>query len=223
MRLFLALTLIGTIASAPIGARSPEETKESERLEKAGARVSNDSSLPEGSRLVVSFDKLDDKTAVTLKGLKHVGKLTVEDASHMTDKSLAVIGTFTGLQELSLTNPAITNAGMSSLKGLKELRKLYLIDAAKVTDAGVGSLKSLDKLEELDLSGSGITNAAGSTFKELPNLTLLAVSKTKFGDTGAAYLKELKSLRKLEAVNTDVSVKAAMALEQAIKGVRVRR
>jgi hypothetical protein len=223
MRLFLALMLIGTFASTQISARTPEEAKEAERLEKAGARVTNDSSLPEGSRLVVTFNKLDDKTAAGLKGLKHVGKLTVEDASHVTDKSLAVIGTFAELRELSLTNPGITNTGMSSLKGLKELRKLYLIDAAKVTDAGVGSLKSLDNLEELDLSGSGITNAAGSTFKELPNLTLLAVSKTKFGDTGAAYLKELKSLRKLEAVNTDVSVKAAMALEQAIKGVRVRR
>jgi len=223
MRLFLALTLLGTIAATPIIARTPEETREVERLEKAGARVTNDSSLPEAARLAVTFDKLDDKSAAGLKGLKHVGKLTVEDSSHMTDKSLAVIGTFAGLQELSLTNPNMTNTGMSSLKGLKELRKLYLIDAAKVTDAGVASLKSLDTLEELDLSGSGITNAAGSTFKELPNLTLLAVSKTKFGDTGAAYLKELKSLRKLEAVNTDVSVKAAMALEAAIKGVRVRR
>lgn len=222
MRLFLSMTILATIAASAIAAWPPEIAKEAGRLEKAGARVATDDRLPEGARLAVTFDKLDDKTAAGLKGLKHVGKLTVEDASQMTDKSLAVVGSFVGLQELSLTKPGMTNTGMSSLKGLKELRKLYLIDS-KVSDAGVSSLKSLDKLEELDVSGSSITNAAGSTFKELPNLTLLAVSKTKFGDSGAAYLKELKSLRKLEAVNTDLSVKAAMALEEAIKGVRVRR
>src|SRR5262249_37457931 len=159
--------ILATIASSAIAGWPPEVAKEAGRLEKAGARVKDDDALPEGARLAVTFDKLDDKTAIGLKGLKHVGKLTVEDTSNMTDKSLAVIGTFAGLQELSLTKPGMTNTGISSLKGLKELRKLYLIDAAKVTDAGVGSLKSLDKLEELDMSGSGITNAAGSTFKEL--------------------------------------------------------
>ena len=47
--------------------------------------------------------------------------------------------------------------------------------------------------------------------------------KTKFGDAGAAQLKELKDLKSLEAVNTDLTEKGAMALEAAIPGVRVRR
>jgi len=222
MRLYLPLTIVTAVASTTLAAPMPEQTRERERLEKAGARVKMDDNFPKEARLVETFDRLDDKAAENLRGIKHVGKFTVEDASGMTDKSLAVIGTFTSLRELSLTKPGITNVGMNSLKGLKQLRKLYLIDA-KVYDSGVAILKNLDRIEELDLSGSGITNAAGTTFKELPDLTLLAVNKTKFGDTGAAYLKELKSLKKLEAINTDVSVKAAMALEEAIKGVRVRR
>src|SRR5262245_22213218 len=222
MRLLLPLTFLAATATIALAAPVAEETKERERLEKAGAQVKLDDSLPREAHLAVTFDKLDDKAAAELKGLKHVGKLTVEDASKLTDKSLAVIGTWSELRELSLTKPGITNAGMAPIKGLKQLRKLYLIDA-KVYDSGVAVLKTLDRLEELDLSGSGITNAAGATFKDLPDLTLLAVNKTKFGDTGAAYLKELKSLKKLEAINTDVSVKAAMALEEAIKGVRVRR
>ena len=84
-------------------------------------------------------------------------------------------------------------------------------------------LKGLDTLEELDVSGTGITNAAGATFKTLTGLKLLAVTKTKFGDSGVAHLKELKDLKTLEAVNTDVSVKAAMALEAALPGIRVKR
>jgi Leucine-rich repeat (LRR) protein len=222
MRLLLPLTVVFAACSPAVAAPPTEETKETARLEKAGARVTVDDKLPETVRLAVTFDTLDDKTAATLKGLKHVGKLTVEDASKLTDKSLAVIGSFTGLRELSLVRPGMTNSGMSPLKALKELRKLYLIDA-KVYDTGVAAIKDLDNLEELDLSGSSITNAAGVTFKDLPALTLLAVNKTKFGDAGAAHLKELKSLKKLEAVSSEVSVKGAMALEEAIKGVRVRR
>jgi hypothetical protein len=72
-------------------------------------------------------------------------------------------------------------------------------------------------------AGRAITNAAGTTFKDLPALKLLAVSKTKFGDSGAAQLKELKELKSLEAVNTDLSVAGAMALESAVPGIKVRR
>ena len=222
MRLLLPMTVVFAVCSPALAAPPTEESKESGRLEKAGARVTVDDSLPETVRLAVTFDTLDDKAAATLRGLKHVGKLTVEDASKLTDRSLAVIGTWTGLRELSLTRPGMTNSGMASLKPLKELRKLYLIDA-KVYDTGVAAIKDLDKLEELDLSGTAITNAAGTTFKDLPALTLLAVNKTKFGDTGVAQLKELKSLKKLEAVNAEVSAKGSMALEEAVKGVRIRR
>ena len=62
-----------------------------------------------------------------------------------------------------------------------------------------------------------------ATFEELPALKLLAVSKIRFGDAGAAQLKELKELKKLEAVNTSLSVKGAMDLEAAVPGVRVKR
>jgi Leucine-rich repeat (LRR) protein len=203
--------------------RTAEEARDAERIEKLGGTVTVDESLPEAARLRVGFKRLDDKAAANLKGLKRIAALTVEDASGLTDRTPAVIGTLTNLRELSLTDPRMTNSGMASLKGLKELRKLYLIDADKVSDTGVAALKGFDKLEELDLSGSGLTAAAGATFKTLTGLKLLAVNKTKFGDAGVAQLKELKELRKLEAVNTDVSVKAAMGLEEAIKGVRVRR
>jgi Leucine-rich repeat (LRR) protein len=196
-----------------------DPSAEKQKLEKAGARVRVDNDLMDGGRLRVSFASLDDKSAAVLRGAMHIGSLTVEDASHFTDRSLAIVGTLTNLQELNLGRPAITSAGMSHLKNLKELRKLYLLQA-KVYDSGVLYLKDLEHLEELDLSGSGITSSAASTFKGMPSLKMLAVPKTKFGDAGAAELKELTGLKSLEA---DISVKAAMALEAAIPGIKVRR
>jgi len=221
MRFVLTLTTIACLAPFAVAAKA-DEAKERDRLEKAGARVTVDNGMPGTARLRVNFSKLDDKLVTSLKGCTHVAALTVEDAAKLTDKTLAIIGTFHELRELSLFKPAITSAGLAHLKDLKELKKLYLIDA-RVYDAGVAHLKDLDKLEELDLSGTGITNAAGATFKDLPALQLIAVSKTKFGDAGADRLKELKDLKSLEAVNTDLSVKGAMALEAAIPGVKVRR
>jgi hypothetical protein len=221
MRLLLSLTALAALTPAAL-ARPTDETREMQRLEKAGARVSMDDAMPDVARLRVSFARLDDKAAVALKGCTHVAALTVEDASKLTDKTLVIVGTFRELRELSLFKPGITNAGLAHLKDLKELRKLYLIDA-RVYDSGVAHLKDLDKLEELDLSGTGITSAAGAPFRDLPALKLLAVSKTKFGDAGAAQLKELKELKALEAVNTDLSVAGAMALEAAVPGIKVRR
>jgi len=221
MRLVLSLTTLVCLCPFATAAKTAED-KEREKLEKAGAKVTADDGMPDAARLRVSFDKLDDKTAVALRGCTHVAALTVEDASKLTDRTLAIVGTFRELRELSLFKPAITGAGLAHLKDLKELRKLYLIDA-RVYDAGVAHLKTLDNLEELDLSGTAITSAAGATFKDLPALKLLAVSKTKFGDSGAAQLKELRELKALEAVNTDLSVAGAMALEAALPGIKVRR
>lgn len=212
-----ALVCLGSLAVA-----KTDESKEQDRLEKAGARVTVDDGMPDAARLRVSFAKLDDKTAATLRGCTHIAALTVEDASKLTDKTLAVVGTFAGLRDLSLFKPAITGAGLAHLKDLKELRKLYLVDA-RIYDSSLAPLKGLENLEELDLSGTGITNAAGATLKDLAGLKFLAVTKTKFGDAGAAQLKELKNLQKLEVVNTDLSVKAAMALEAAVPGIRIKR
>jgi Leucine-rich repeat (LRR) protein len=222
MRLIPSLALLVALVPFAHAGRSPEEAKEAEKIEKVGGKVTVDESLPEAARLRVTFRTLDDKTAASLKGLKRIAALTVEDASGLTDRTLAVLGTLTNLRELSLTDPKMTNVGMTSLKGLKELRKLYLIDADKVSDGGVAVLKGFVKLEELDLSGSGVTSGAGATFKTLTALKL-AVNKTKFGDAGVAQLKELRDLKKLEAVAAEVSEKAAKGLEDTIKGLRVRR
>jgi hypothetical protein len=217
MRFCSSLSFLLCLFSAAFAAEEPVEIQ---RLEKAGARVSIDDSLPEDARLRVSFASLDDKAAATLRGATHVGALIVEDASLLTDRSLAVFGTLINLREINLGRPAITSSGMAHLKNLKELRKLYLLDAAKVYDSGIAYLKSLEHLQELDLTGSSITNAVATTFKAMPGLKLLAVLKTRFTDAGALQLKDMSELKNLEA---EISVKAAMALEAAIPGIRIRR
>src|SRR5215213_2203528 len=118
MRLIPSLSLLFALAPLAAAAGTPEETKEAERLQKIGAEVTVDETLPEAARLRVKFQKLDDKAAAALKGSKRIAALAVEDASAVTDRTLAVIGTLTHLRELSLFQPGMTNAGMFHLKGL---------------------------------------------------------------------------------------------------------
>jgi Leucine-rich repeat (LRR) protein len=222
MRLFLSLTFFFCFVPFAQSAPTADESKDVARIEMAGGDVTVDESLTEPARLRVTFKRLDGKTATALRGNKRIAALIVEDASAVGDPTMATIGTLSNLRELSLFQSSMTNAGLNSLKGLKELRKLYLIDA-KVSDAGVSLLKGNDRLEELDLSGTMITSAAGTTFKTLTDLKLLAVNKTRFGDAGAVQLKGLTDLKKLEAVAAEISEKAAKTLEEANKGLRVRR
>src|SRR5262245_16712561 len=221
MRYQIALSLF-IILGPPTDAGQPDAAQVAEKIEQAGARVTVDEDMPGPAHFRVAFATLDDKSAAVLKNSPPIACLTAEDASSVTDRTLAVIGTLSNLRELTLVRPGITNSGVSSLKGLKELRKLFLLEA-KLTDPGVAYLKGLEHLEELDLSGSGITSGAAATFKAIAGLKLLAVSKTKFGDAGALQLKEMKELQELDAVNTELSVKAAQALESAIPGLRIRR
>src|SRR5262245_15006398 len=121
MRLFVSLVALTCLAPVAFAA---DRSAEVQKLEKAGATVRVDNDLMDGARLRVSFASLDDKSAVSLRGATHIGSLTVEDASHFTDRSMTILSTLTNLQELNLGRPGVTSSGMSSLKNLKELRKL---------------------------------------------------------------------------------------------------
>src|SRR3712207_4626410 len=98
MRVVLALTAVFGLTPLAPAAVPTEESKERERLEKAGDRVSIDDSLPDGVRRRVTFAKVDDKAMAALRGSNHVGALTVEDAAKVTDRTLQIIGAFGGLR-----------------------------------------------------------------------------------------------------------------------------
>src|SRR5687767_9887389 len=102
MRTIPSLAVLIALVPFAYAARTPEEAKDAEKLQKIGADVTVDESLPAAARLRVKFKKLDDKAAAGLKGMKRIAALSVEDASGLTDRTLAAIGTLTNLRELSL-------------------------------------------------------------------------------------------------------------------------
>ncbi len=74
------------------------------------------------------------------------------------------------LEELSLAQTLITDAGLNHVAALFSLRKLNVAQT-QATDNGVQYLSSLPHLESLDLSGNlGITDAAIPFLEKLPQL-----------------------------------------------------
>ena len=60
MRHIPSLAILLAVVPFAYAARTPEEAKEAERIEKLGGTVTVDESLPEAARLRVTFRTLDD-------------------------------------------------------------------------------------------------------------------------------------------------------------------
>ena len=64
-----------------------------------------------------------------------------------------------GLRSLTLSNPNITDAGLTGIGELKQLEDLRIGGATKITDAGMKSVKVVKSLQKLDLQGVPLTDA----------------------------------------------------------------
>lgn len=121
------------------------------------------------------------------------------------------------LEEVSLSNPKLDDAGMALLKGLPRVKRLNLYRAGigdngikvlkdlpnlrfvpmgetKVTDAGLAHLKDLTELEYLGLRGNRVTDAGLVHLRRLTNLTGLYLGETRITDAGLVHLKDMKKM-----------------------------
>jgi hypothetical protein len=166
------------------GLRSRHPQEEAiEALERAGARIVLDSSLP------------GEPVQRVLHGFG--GKLT--------DAEMPWIAQFDGLVELDLHASKVTDAGLERLGGLRALKKLNLQKTA-VTDAGLAHLQEMPALEELWLHETHITDAGLARLKPLVNLHSLGLYRCRgVTDGGLAALKDLPGLRFVQIEGTRIT------------------
>ena len=118
-------------------ARSIDETKVVQTLEKLGGEVVRDSGRP--SKPIISIDLAgtavsnDDLTC--LVGLSELRELSLAHTA-ITDKGLVNIKGLKTLEQLDLSRTAITGEGIDSLKDLGVLKRLYLARTS-INDQGV--------------------------------------------------------------------------------------
>jgi hypothetical protein len=167
-----------------------------------------------GARIDISPD-----SPVTVVGL---------DEAELTPRTFALLRALPELEDLSLGNPRMDDAGMSELRGLTMLQSLNLyrsgvgddglkvlkglpalrrvpMGETKVTDAGLVHLRDLEHLEYVGLRGDRVTDAGLVHLRSLKNLTGLHLGETQVTDAGLIHLRALTRLSWLTLAKTKVT------------------
>ena len=71
----------------------------------------------------------------------------------------------TGLEELYLSGPRLTDAALSGISSLTNLKRIYLYQTV-ITDRGLVHLQRLPGLKGLTSSGNGITDEGLAVFQK---------------------------------------------------------
>jgi hypothetical protein len=125
--------------------------------------------------------KLTGDVVPTLRSFPRLRFLHL-NGSQATDRTMDVVAGLNDLEELTMDNARVTDAGIAKLKGLKKLRALRIeTDSGKlpIGDTGMAHLKSLTRLEHLILGEAEITDAGLAELKGLASLKELCIGANR--------------------------------------------
>lgn len=207
--------------------------------------------LPRLESLAIGGNRIGEPGIAGLRSLKQLRHLDLSGAQvtdsgiwavTVTDLNLPEVAALSSLESLNLAAPSreyvdaistgvprlrgairITDVGAAHLRPLARLKHLNL-SRSLVSATGLRELSHLQQLEELVLQhAESIDDSAGPAIATLEALQVLDVSFTSFGDAGLASLHEHRQLRRIVAVGTAVSQRAAEAFEQSRQGRQLLR
>ncbi len=130
-------------------------------------------------------------------------------------ETLARLGEFPGLEDLTISAPLATGANLAFVDRLPGLRDLA-IAGAKLTDADLGRLCRLRHLESLRAEGPDVTDAGLALLERLPDLKTVALAGTPVSEEGLAALLKIPKLTRL-SIPTDLICQPEL---DAIKAAR---
>lgn len=179
------------------------------------AEVRGALTLPTGDGLVLELDNTEDLSPLdafppdalfglvlwklfTLRDeeLRHVGRLTglrrlwLGDAWAITDTGIAHLTGLVHLEDLDLTDTAVTDWGLRSLGALVNLHRLILW-GTRVGDAGVAHLRGLGHLEELNLRYTPVSDHSIASLAVHDGLTELDIARTGITPQGIEALQRV--------------------------------
>lgn len=146
------------------------------------------------------------------------------------DEFMRNIGALKNIEFLNISGSDISDKGMAGLVGLKKLRWVCLHNTL-MTPKSLASISTIKTIEDLDISAVNMSAADFSILASMPNLvhlslsdcqisdsqlkslaackklnTLILSGNTKITDKCLPHLLAIKSLEKLELVETGVSL-----------------
>jgi beta-lactamase regulating signal transducer with metallopeptidase domain/NADPH-dependent 7-cyano-7-deazaguanine reductase QueF-like protein len=177
--------------------------------------------------LSLGLDEINDEAAERIATLHDLTSLELV-YTKITDYGLKKIAELPALARLNLDSQVVTDAGIGHLKKLPNLQHISL-RATHLTDASLRHLADIKSLQRIDLHGSGEPGVnAGECFsmrgvnelKALPKLRTLWLTNVAAGG-GYESLKDLKQLRELTLMMTDIRLDEFKVLEEALPNTRI--
>jgi beta-lactamase regulating signal transducer with metallopeptidase domain len=225
---YVATVELGRMRFSADGVRRLLGLQQLEALHLVGQTVPPEALVfPRLKTLSLGLDEMDDACAERIATLRDLTSLELV-YTKITDDGLQKIAELPALARLSLDSRYVTDEGIAHLKKLPGLQHISL-RATHLTDAALRHLAEIKSLQRIDLHGSGEPGVnLGECFsmrgvnelKALPKLRTLWLTNVAAGG-GYESLKELKQLRELSMMMTDIRLDEFRALEEALPNTRI--
>jgi hypothetical protein len=180
------------------------------------AEVRGSLTLPAGDGLVLELDNTEALSPLDALPPDALFGLVLWKLFTLRDEELRHVGRLTGLRRLWLSDAwAITDTGIAHLAGLVHLEDLDLTETA-VTDRGLRSLGALANLRRLILWGTRVGDIGAEHLGNLNHLEELDLRHTAISDRSIANLAALKGLAELDIAGTGITPQGVEALQGAL-------
>jgi hypothetical protein len=173
-------------------------------------------------RLLLKETQATDAALAHIRGMRHLERIYLWDASLLTNKGVEHLATLPSLKYVHLSQSAISDEALLHFSRIETLEGLSL-QQNSFTDEGMRHLTPLKNLKELyvGLGQISVTDVGLEPLSKLENLETLDLQHSAITDDGLIYLVNLKKLRSLWLNGTRVTKPAADMLQQAIPGLQV--
>ncbi len=198
-------------------------------LDLAGTDVTSETIVALGGIKELRMLGLDD-TSISAEVFENMKPFSALEELRLRGKAVrvgetgikAILKTCPSLRTLNLTPGDMGATGASLLGEFKQLTTLRLSDAKALKSHDVSALAKMDKLALLDLSGSSLTDSQVAVIALLKRtLGELYLRDIRLTDACVPAVKEMKSLRILAIIGTDISKEKVAELRQALPNCRI--
>jgi hypothetical protein len=166
---------------------------------------SNTRATDADAKYVLAFPRLQglmcDRTQFSGRALRYFQKvpalrfLSLSGCSQITDDDLQVLGKFSNLDSLSLSETGVTAAGVAHLQGLTKLTSLNL--PRNLGREAVPTLSRMENLRYLSPLPQGLTDDDLGKLSQLSHLHLLDLQPARLSVEGYRHLEKFKEVSTL--------------------------
>ena len=167
-------------------------------LDVSGLQITNRSAraiarLKHLQDLNIANTRIDDEGLAMIASMAELRTLSLPTTT--TDVGLAEVGKLTGLRELSMFYPKVTDAGTAHLVRLQNLESLIFFCHDGVTDESLLHIGRLKQLKYLSMSSNEIKGHGLSHLNKLSRLERLSIDGHQIRGRHLSAIARLKSLR----------------------------